>query len=70
MCLYTSDTNKTKKEENPLTDNQKVAAIKKEIESTHLNTLEDMGEMLDSIIRIVYGIEKTEKLFPKKNALA
>ena len=53
-----------------MNDTQKIAAIKKEIESTQLNTLEDMGEMLDSIIRIVYGVEKTEKLFPKKNALA
>ena len=51
-------------------DLKKIEAIKKEIESTHLNTLEDMGEMLDSIIRIIYGVEKKEKLFPKKNALA
>ena len=51
-------------------DSQKIEAIKKEIESTKLNTLENMGEMLDSIIRIVYGIEKTEKLFPKKNIVA
>jgi len=53
-----------------MNDTQKIAAIKKEIEGTHLNTLEDMGEMLDSIIRIVYGIKKTEKLFPKKNVVA
>lgn len=53
-----------------MNNTQKIAAIRKEIESTHLNTLEDMGEMLDSIIRIIYGVEKKEKLFPKKNALA
>ena len=53
-----------------MNDTQKIAAIKKEIESTHLNTLEDMGEMLDSIIRIVYGVEKKEKLVPKKNIMA
>lgn len=53
-----------------MNDTQKIEAIKKEIESTHLNTLEDMGEMLDSIIRIVYGVEKKEKLFPKKNIVA
>ena len=45
---------------------KKIAAIKKEIEGTHLNTLEDMGEMLDSIIRIVYGVEKKQPLFEKK----
>jgi hypothetical protein len=49
-----------------MNDTQKIEAIKKEIESTHLNTLEDMGEMLDSIIRIVYGVEKTKPLFEKK----
>lgn len=53
-----------------MNDTQKIESIKKEIESTKLNTLEDMGEMLDSIIRIVYGIEKKEKLFPKKNIVA
>lgn len=49
-----------------MNDTQKIAAIKKEIEGTHLNTLEDMGEMLDSIIRIVYGVEKKQPLFEKK----
>lgn len=49
-----------------MNDTQKIAAIKKEIEDTHLNTLEDMGEMLDSIIRIVYGIKKEKPLFEKK----
>ena len=53
-----------------MNDTQKIEAIKKEIESTKLNTLEDMGEMLSDIIHIVYGIEKTEKLFSKKNVLA
>lgn len=53
-----------------MNDTQKIAAIKKEIEGTHLNTLEDICEMLDSIIRIVYGVDKKEKLFPKKSALA
>lgn len=52
-----------------MNDTQKIEAIKKEIEGTHLNRLEDIGEMLDSIIRIVYGIEKTEKLFSKKNVV-
>lgn len=50
-----------------MNDTQKIEAIKKEIESTKLNTLENMGEMLDSIIHIVYGVEKKEKLFPKKS---
>lgn len=50
-------------------DSRKIEAIKNEIESTHLNTLEDMVEMLDSIIRIIYGADKKEKLSPKKNAL-
>lgn len=49
-----------------MNDTQKIEAIKKEIESTKLNTLEDMGEMLDSIIRIVYGVEKKQLLFEKK----
>lgn len=49
-----------------MNDTQKIAAIKKEIESTQLNTLEAMGEMLDSIIRIVYGIKKEKPLFEKK----
>ncbi len=49
-----------------MNDTQKIAAIKKEIEGTHLNTLEDMGEMLDSIIRIIYGVEKKQPLFEKK----
>ena len=49
-----------------MNDTQKIAAIKKEIEGTHLNTLEDMGEMLDSIIRIIYGVEKKKPLFEKK----
>lgn len=49
-----------------MNDTQKIAAIKKEIGGTHLNTLEDMGEMLDSIIRIVYGVEKKQPLFEKK----
>lgn len=49
-----------------MNDTQKIEAIKKEIESTHLNTLEDMGEMLDSIIRIVYGVEKKRKIISKK----
>jgi len=49
-----------------MNDTQKIAAIKKEIEGTRLNTLEDMGEMLDTIIRIVYGVEKTKPLFEKK----
>lgn len=66
MCLYIPEDKKKKKVKNTMTDSQKVAAIKKEIESTHLNTLEAMGEMLDSIIRIVYGIEKTQPLFEKK----
>lgn len=49
-----------------MNDTQKIEAIKKEIEGAHLNTLEDMGEMLDSIIRIVYGVEKKQPLFEKK----
>lgn len=49
-----------------MNDTQKIAAIKKEIESTHLNTIENMGEVLDSIIRIVYGVEKKQPLFEKK----
>ena len=49
-----------------MNDTQKIAAIKKEIENIQLNTLENMGEMLDSIIRIVYGIEKKKPLFEKK----
>lgn len=49
-----------------MNDTQKIEAIKKEIEGTHLNTLEDMGEMLDSIIRIIYGVEKKQPLFEKK----
>lgn len=49
-----------------MNDTQKINAIKKEIEGTHLNTLEDMGEMLDSIIRIIYGVEKKQPLFEKK----
>lgn len=53
-----------------MNDTEKINAIKKEIESTPLTSLENMGEMLDSIIRIVYGVEKKEKLFPKKSALA
>lgn len=53
-----------------MNDTQKIAAIKKEIESTKLDRLENMGELLDSIIRIVYGVEKKEKLFPKKNIMA
>lgn len=44
-----------------MNDTRKIAAIKKEIESAKLNTLEAMGETLDSIIRIVYGIEKKTK---------
>ena len=53
-----------------MNDTQKIAAIKKEIESTKIDTLENMGELLDSIIRIVYGIEKKEKLFPQKSIVA
>ena len=49
-----------------MNDTQKIAAIKKEIESTHLNTIENMGEVLDSIIRIVYGVETKQPLFEKK----
>ena len=49
-----------------MNDTQKIAAIKKEIEGTHLITLEDMGELLDSIIRIIYGVEKKQPLFEKK----
>jgi len=66
MCLYITDDKKKKKVEKPMTDSQKVEAIKKEIESTQLSNLEAMGEMLDSIIRIVYGIKKENPLFEKK----
>jgi hypothetical protein len=53
-----------------MNDTQKIAAIKKLVEETQIQTIEDTGEMLSDIIHIVYGIEKTEKLFPKKNVLA
>lgn len=55
---------------NELDDAKKINAIKQLAESKKIQTIEDMGEMLDSIIRIVYGVEKTEKLFPKKNVVA
>ena len=49
-----------------MNNKQKIDAIKKEIECTKLDTLENMGELLDSIIRIVYGVEKKQPLFEKK----
>ncbi len=55
---------------NELDDTKKINAIKQLAESKKIQTIEDTGEMLSDIIHIVYGIEKTEKLFPKKNALA
>jgi len=59
-----------KNEINELDDTKKINAIKQLAESKKIQTIEDMGEMLDSIIRIVYGVEKKEKLFPKKNIVA
>lgn len=53
-----------------MNDTQKIAAIKQLVEGTTIQTIEDTGELLSDIIHIVYGIDKTEKLFPKKNALA
>lgn len=51
-------------------EEQKIKAIKKEIENTPLTSLENMGEVLDSIIHIVYGVEKKEKLFQQKAIVA
>lgn len=51
---------------NELEDTKKINAIKQLVESKKLQTIEDMGEMLDSIIRITYGVEKKQPLFEKK----
>lgn len=51
-------------------DTEKINAIKQLVEGTTIQTIEDTGELLSDIIHIVYGIDKTKKLFPKKNALA
>lgn len=51
---------------NELDDTNKINAIKQLAESKKIQTIEDMGEMLDSIIRIVYGVEKKQPLFEKK----
>ena len=51
---------------NELEDTKKINAIKQLAESKKLQTIEDMGEMLDSIIRIAYGVEKKQPLFEKK----
>lgn len=53
-----------------MNDTQKIAAIKKAVEETKIQIIEDAAELLSDIIHIVYGIDKTEELFPKKNALA
>lgn len=55
---------------NELDDTKKINAIKQLAESKKIQTIEDTGEMLSDIIHIVYGIDKKEKLFPKKSALA
>ena len=55
---------------NELEDTKKINAIKQLVEGKKIQTIEDTGEMLSDIIHIVYGIEKTEKLFPKKNVVA
>ena len=55
---------------NELEDTKKINAIKQVVESKKIQTIEDTGEMLSDIIHIVYGIDKTEKLFQKKNALS
>lgn len=49
-----------------MNNNEKIAAIKKLVEGTTIETIEDTGELLSDIIHIVYGVDKTEKLFPKK----
>lgn len=51
---------------NELDDTKKINAIKQLAESKKIQTIEDMGEMLDSIIRIVYGVKKEKPLFEKK----
>lgn len=51
---------------NELDDTNKINAIKQLAESKKIQTIEDMGEMLDSIIRIVYGVKKEKPLFEKK----
>lgn len=55
---------------NELEDTKKINAIKQLVEGKKLQTIEDAGEMLSDIIHIVYGIDKAEKLFPKKNVVA
>lgn len=47
-----------------MNDSEKIEAIKKLAEGTSIKTIEDAGELLSDIIHIVYGIEKTKKLFP------
>ena len=49
-----------------MNDKKKIEAIKKLVEATKIASIEDAGELLSNIIHIVYGIEKTEKLFHKK----
>lgn len=47
-------------------DTKKIEFIKTLVESTKISTIEDGLEMLSDIIHIVYGVDKKEKLFPKK----
>lgn len=53
-----------------MNDTKKIEAIKALVESTKIKTIEDGLEMLSDIIHVVYGIDKKEKLFPKKNIVA
>ena len=49
-----------------MNDTKKIEVIKALLESTKITTIEDGLEMLSDIIHVVYGVDKTEKLFPKK----
>ena len=55
---------------NELEDTKKINAIKQLVDGKKIQTIEDTGEILSDIIHIVYGIDKTENLFPKKNVVA